>query len=817
MKVINSKLAAIGMAAFVFASCSDSSTPENGGKTPEINVSEAVTASLTSTSAAELAERVSNYKIPTANARFFSPTRATVTRAFTTKVPEIPDEPNKIITLNNPTDLVEGKTYNVKGKGKVLDLSGKKIKGVTIFIHGGATLKMDATQGGNTIYVQEAGTLQFTGTGDMIAANDKVICNDGFILSDHDISIAGKLYASFYGKEKDGKTENLNYGLGKVDIKNKEDKKKATITPLQNITFKNGADAYFYGSIRAINLNIEQGATVNTATHVMNATTVNVNGNLQVGGFLRTETLNVTGNLVGTPESAIKASKDLVVEPGATITADYINVTNNPKNADGTQKRDENNKTIPGEATLTLKGACKIKINNKSIINVNNLVTDNASAGQITLEDKNAFAVIKADKFKNNGPEEIVALATSGTNATFLLQFTESYNGSTKLNSFEDLDLAASYLDYDKATEGGIGVTEKGDEDNDTDFKSYGYEWTGDVTQIANKPKLDLIAAAEPVNDNLSASCIQLGTGNKIYVTYHTNGALKNMKGNIEVAHMAGNKLEIDQSVATKDQNANYNHLLLDGSNLWVAGSSKYTFIGKLGLNEDGSIGADNGLELYPIDRDFEDDPETPNDKGNDANSIAKYKGQYYVATKNGFTVFDTDMNYWTLVDKYIAKYTLAANDKLYTLDEHGRLNVYTQGNFENGTTYNVGEASPSNTKSMIAVDGSTIYVTRGSNGLARIDANGNIKKTFFECPTNKKGEAKGYCNGVAVDNKYIYVACGSYGLVVLNKEDGKEICHRQAHTGKSANFVTVDEAGNIYVAYGKSRVQVFKVATTTK
>ncbi len=37
------------------------------------------------------------------------------------------------------------------------------------------------------------------------------------------------------------------------------------------------------------------------------------------------------------------------------------------------------------------------------------------------------------------------------------------------------LDIAASYLDYDKATDG-KGVKEKAD---GADYKAYGYEWAG--------------------------------------------------------------------------------------------------------------------------------------------------------------------------------------------------------------------------------------------------------------------------------------------------------------------------------------------------
>ena len=94
MKLFNSKLAAIGLAAFVFASCSDSNSDPTGGPESKVDVAETITANLTSSSAAELAARVSNYKNTTANARKFFFSRATQTRAFASadKV-NIPDSP----------------------------------------------------------------------------------------------------------------------------------------------------------------------------------------------------------------------------------------------------------------------------------------------------------------------------------------------------------------------------------------------------------------------------------------------------------------------------------------------------------------------------------------------------------------------------------------------------------------------------------------------------------------------------------------------------------------------------------------------------
>lgn len=482
MKVINSKLAAIGLAAFVFASCSDSSSDPTDGTNPKVDVAETITANLTSSSAAELAARVSNYKNTTANARKFFFSRATQTRAFASadKV-VIPAVPANARTWSSPEDMVAGKTYLVTSK-TTLDMSKNKIAGATIFVKGNSKLIFASSLAGCTIYVDGGATLEYKGKGALeIPANTTIINDGGSIVVDKDITVAGKLYA---------KTTNNGGGIGSVNPYNKNDK-KAIITPKHNITFKQGSDAFIGGSLHAVELNIEEGATVNVTKHIMNATTVNVNGALQFGGFLRTATLNVKGEMIASKNSAIKASKVFNAEAGSNITADYINVTNDK-----------------GDATLNLKGNSKININNQSDICTDNIVTDNASAGQITLNDDNAIAVIKAKKFTNNGDDnQIKALATSGNNATFLLQFTESYTGTTKENTFEDLDIAASYLDYDKATDG-KGVKEKAD---GADYKAYGYEWAGDPAKIIAAPKLDLVAEDKTPNNGMSATCIQPG------------------------------------------------------------------------------------------------------------------------------------------------------------------------------------------------------------------------------------------------------------------------------------------------------------------
>ena len=793
MKVINSKLAAIGLAAFVFASCSDSNSDPTGGPDSKVDVAETITANLTSSSAAELAARVSNYKNTTANARKFFFSRATQTRAFASadKV-NIPDPPKDARQWSGAEDMTPGKTYLITSK-TTLDMSGHKLAGTTIFVKGSSKLIFDSSIAGCTIYVDGGATLEYKGKGALEIPADATIINDGgSIIAENDITVAGKLYAK-YTNEKGG--------IGAINAYDKNDK-KAIITPKHNITFKNGSEAYIGGSIRAVELNIEEGATVNATKHIMNATTVNVNGALQFGGFLRTETLNVKGEMIASEHSAIKASKVFNAEAGSRITADYINVTNDQK-----------------DATLNLKGNCQININNKSDIYTNNIVTDNASAGQITLNDDNAIAVIKAKKFTNNGDNQIKALATSGNNATFLLQFTECYSGATKENTFEDLDIAASYLDYDKATDG-KGVKEKAD---GADYKAYGYEWAGDPATIIAAPKLDLVAEDKTPNNGMSATCIQPGENGKFYVAYHTNG--KASTGAIEAISLANNTLTINQSVESDNATNDYNHILVDGNTLWVAGSQSGNkshadevtgvgpFMGQISLNSDGTFA--NQIKISAIDR---------KTKGMDANCVANFKNNHIVATTNGFTIFNAKMNKWN-EGSTEGKYLVAANGKLYALTVDGTLTAYNDNEMQDvAATYNVGAISPKGNKAVIAVDEAKgeIYVCKGENGISKIAADGTVSQ-FFDCPTmkapvhaDKQGDVKGCANGVYVTANNVFVACGSYGLVVLDK-NGKEVCHRKAYNGKSANFVTVDDNNNIFVAYGKSRVQVFKLTDTKK
>lgn len=801
MKVFNSKLAAIGLAAFVFASCSDSNS-DPAGPAPAINPADLTSVKLVAQQIDN--SNIANYKNSTANARKFFLTRVGEANFITGMPEDMPVEPGNALTVNGTRDLIgEGKAFAISGK-KTIDFSGKTIKNATIFIHGGSTMKYNATAGGNTFVLEGNAKLEYTGSGVMVAENDIVYVKKaiGTLAATGDMIINGTLYANLRSTSSEtGK--DLISGLGAIKEQTKEEKENS-ITPKQNITFGQGAKAYINGSIRAINLKVENGAYVYAKENLFNNDdngNAIINGNLWIGGFIKTRTLDVNGYLKA--EEALKVTNAFNVHDGANVEATYINVTNNTKDGD--------NNVIKGAATLSLNGTGKITIHDKNVITANNLITDNKSKGQITLEGNDAVAVIKAHKFTNNGASRIEALATPGTNSTFLLQFQENYSGPNQYNTFEDLDIAANYADYDKVADPKTPNVTLINQKN----KLYGYQWSGDPASIASQAKLDLIASEESTGGQ-SATCIQ-PSGDKLYVSYHTYGN-KNFGGNIEVLSMNNNQLHVEANKAAKS--CDYNHLIVDGNSLYLAGSGEKSagaFLGKVDINN-GNLGEE--VKLYAIDKKTK----------MDANSVAAFNDEYVVATTQGLTSFNKEFDHWNKTGNE-GKSVVTANGKLYTLDVKGNVYVYNNNDLENTVaSYNVGEVYPTDNKAVIAVESNgEIYVCKGENGVAKISSTGEVKD-FFKCPTftkPKKAEAgtvKGRANGIAIGSKYIYVACGGYGLVVLDKETGKTVCHRKANAYKdekcgSANYVavgTVNGEEYVYVAYGQNRVQVFKVTKTT-
>ena len=239
-------------------------------------------------------------------------------------------------------------------------------------------------------------------------------------------------------------------------------------------------------------------------------------------------------------------------------------------------------------------------------------------------------------------------------------------------------------------------------------------------------------------------------------------------------------------------------------------------------INSDGTLNVTEGLTSTSIDNAI---------KG-DANCVVPFGNQIVVANTKGYDKLEKDLtddkstqtpgkakfvavNGSSLVGLNYKTEITAGNDPV-----DGEIQVFNSS-MEQTSSFNVGSIAPNNGKNMIAIDSDgRIYVCKSAKGLMCYESNGNPAWTSEWTTPVSHGAGnvsvdnrQGYINGVAVDDNYVYVAAGAYGLVVLNK-NGEEVTHKRIGTaGNSANYVAVKN-GLIYVAYGKGRIQVFKLTS---
>ena len=823
MKVFNSKLAAIGLAAFVFASCSDSSSDPATPITPGTVPSEITKIGLTQTDAAQLAASVTNYKRSSSNK---ARTRA-FNEALFNGVTESTVQPAPSVDgakqLNAATNLSNDK-YKTRS-GKTYDFSNNTIENTILFVAGNSTVKYSNLGTGNTIVVMKGGKLEYTGSGSAIPQNNTiyVLESGSYSIDNENIIIDGALYSS--------------RALGKIDGKITD--KKSEGTPTQNITingsvFLSGYDHIVtdpesanynktiteYASLRAKTLTINAGAKVNTLDRVTFTNDVVIAGALHVGKAAIVKNMTIKNDGVFYSDNSAKIKNKLTMEAGSYMDLKYLNVTDNEYTDNGTEKPTK----VLGNAVADLQGNCQIIIGNHGVMSFNTLKTDNTS-GQIVMgDDDNNVAVIKADKFIYAGSDiNVNFTSTPNTNnQTILAQFKECYkNGAESEGNkveFEDLNWNSDVQSYDYITGGGAL----------TAGPNFSYVLK-DAYKIADQKKLMLLSTiANYDRDAQSATAIVPTDNNKVYVSYHTNG--KDFGGSIDVAEMNGEQLTLKQRVQQADAGATYdfNHLNVINNKLYLAGSAKGKDGKQLGgaaisyaaIGSDGTLNVTEGLTSQSLD----------NTVKGDANCIVPFGDNIAVASTLGYSVYDPTLVEGTLTKttgkaKFVAvngtslvglNYTseIAAGDA----EVQGEVQVF-DNSMKQTSSFNVGAIAPNNGKNMIAIDSNgRIYVCKSAKGLMCYDSNGNQAwASEWTTPTSKSDKnvsvdkRKGYINGVAVDDNYVYVAAGAYGLVVLTK-DGKEVTHKRIGTSEnSANYVAVKN-GLIYVAYGKGRIQVFKL-----
>lgn len=816
MKHHFTKLVTFSFAAMLLASCSDSIdnplVPNPGEVTKNI-LGEEVTSI---TDPQELAGSVINYKAKAAT-RAAGATTANLSDVY--EMPSLPSHDGAIEIKNNDgcVGLDGSKTYIIKKGTKIS--SGLNLKGATLFIEGELTTKniwecYNATKKGK-IYILKGGTLHIDNNNTALFQNAGIYCyNYGGTLK--------KEGTNMYLEKGDA-----YFTTGNIEVKNE--------LKVQGLL-------YVGGDANVGNLATESDAKINIQGDLLGTE----NQDIQIDGCI----MNINGKA--------KANKLTIQGSASKLYACSFEVTDKTVlNSNGAELHVNNLKT----GAIDQCAGSTIYLVNNSIIeckgtytNANNGHDQYYPAGEskVILQGDNANAIFRAAEVKYNGSNDAgYILIAPGTYAYFSTCYIFRTNGSG----------GVIYMDCDKFTNnsnsatytyapGLSDCTKRYDMHNDPVLPT-----SCDGTTPAPKPtptpepgkKIDVISVIDYTNHthDISATCIQPYNG-KLYMSYHTNeenqaDPSKKTGGCIEVFKTENNQTTMLQYLQDKKELYDFNHLMVDGKDatkyVYIAGhSTNGGMMGRIALDSNGLL----NTEVKDIDETTTLNPLTIVDweheglEQSDENCIVRDGNKLMVATARGYGVYDANTldligkketpgkaKHIALNNQYIV--TLHYNNEVKSDNEavSGTLQVFPLGadilTATPAKTINVSSIAPNDGKNTIAIDGNHIYVCRSAKGLSCYDLTTGKEVWNWGAPLTANTKVpQGYVNGVTYDANYIYLACGSYGLVVLDKnkmENGKpvKVVKKRAEAGMSANYVTLD-GGYIYVAYGKSRLRVMKL-----
>lgn len=816
MKHHFTKLVTFSFAAMLLASCSDSIdnplVPNPGEVTKNI-LGEEVTSI---TDPQELAGSVINYKAKAAT-RAAGATTANLSDVY--EMPSLPSHDGAIEIKNNDgcVGLDGSKTYIIKKGTKIS--SGLNLKGATLFIEGELTTKniwecYNATKKGK-IYILKGGTLHIDNNNTALFQNAGIYCyNYGGTLK--------KEGTNMYLEKGDA-----YFTTGNIEVKNE--------LKVQGLL-------YVGGDANVGNLATESDAKINIQGDLLGTE----NQDIQIDGCI----MNINGKA--------KANKLTIQGSAPKLYACSFEVTDKTVlNSNGAELHVNNLKT----GAIDQCAGSTIYLVNNSIIeckgtytNANNGHDQYYPAGEskVILQGDNANAIFRAAEVKYNGSNDAgYILIAPGTYAYFSTCYIFRTNGSG----------GVIYMDCDKFTNnsnsatytyapGLSDCTKRYDMHNDPVLPT-----SCDGTTPAPKPtptpepgkKIDVISVIDYTNHthDISATCIQ-PYNNKLYMSYHTNeenqkDPNKKTGGCIEVFKTENNQTTMLQYLQDKKELYDFNHLMVDGKDatkyVYIAGhSTNGGMMGRIALDSNGLL----NTEVKDIDETTTLNPLTIVDweheglEQSDENCIVRDGNKLMVATARGYGVYDANTldligkketpgkaKHIALNNQYIV--TLHYNNEVKSDNEavSGTLQVFPLGadilTATPAKTINVSSIAPNDGKNTIAIDGNHIYVCRSAKGLSCYDLTTGKEVWNWGAPLTANTKVpQGYANGVTYDANYIYLACGSYGLVVLDKnkmENGKpvKVVKKRAEAGMSANYVTLD-GGYIYVAYGKSRLRVMKL-----
>lgn len=825
MKAMNFKLATISFAALLLASCSDSNSDGETTVSPIMNPKIIGSTVVSTTDAQTLAKQVINYKAKTASA-----TKATRTiddnNSATFKgvinMPTEPSVPAKAVDLATLTDkrngMHSGGVYVLKSGNMSTD--EMNVAGTTIYVCSGATLTWNAYENGNNPTV-------------IVLSGGKIIDTYGNVGKCCNADIYGSI------EIKQDRIE-INHVFRTSQNLNAEDKNLAIAGKAYiggNVTAKN-----FYPGSGIINIK----GDLNLGESEFK---LDNNAKLNVDGKITAKRLELTNKSVLYSGCGAKIAGEVNLNDGSALHAKYLKCSK-----------------------FTQNSGAKLILSDQSYINCSGeFASYNNDTSFSILEGDGAKAVIKADKFffNNGAPQkddagetyyEVKMFSTPGSNnpqivadGTFYVNWQPANVRFTDANMFVTNGVTKNEVVINPTTDcGNPGWTNPNPKSSPEPEPEPNPTPTPKPEPTPNpKPGLDLITTVEPEHTHeISATGIMPLNG-YLYMSYHTNQKQKDNAGHshggcIEVmSPVVDDKAELKQYIYDSARDLDFNHILAtklksDERKIFLPGSSnkKGAMLAYMDIREEDHMLADESMEITSKEGDevtikqplnyIQLKPATEEYKGYDENCVVYNDNTNHliVATTEGYTVYDaTTMNE---VETYSkpgkAKHLAIGNGKIVGLYLNERnkdtniglpatieiINEKTE-DFNDTKTFDTNvKIEPNDGKNVIAVKDNLIYACLSSAGLYVYDMDGNEQWHYqMPSPKNKEGKWKALCNGCFVDANYVYLAYGSYGIVVIDKNTHKVIAHRAVE--KSANYITVYD-GYIYVAYGRSRMQVFKL-----
>ena len=810
MKAINIKLATFSFAAMLLASCSDSGTSGNDSVIDPIGKAATIVGTdVTAEYADQLASRVWNYKGAYANTT--TKTRALATRAEATE-PAVPAGTSNLSSVTNKWEEHPG-TYVVPA-GETLNADGYNIKGMTIYVKG--TLDINNANGSDaSINVLSGGKLIAKNSNEVFG--DTKVSNWGtieFPANQKEYLIKNTFYQNAGDLNVKGHDLNIQGGTGStLFVKNSLIANKVTMS----------GDAQLY---------VTDNATLTGAFEMSNQSEASVNN------IMTTTSLKIQNTTVLHSGCALKVEGDVYATNGTNLYVLYLKAKY--------YKQDSG-------ANLHLQDQSMVDIEGKYV----NL---NQNQGYADLPDKDGVAVIKADAFYYNAPGkqgdwnpggaktvDCSVFSTSGDNAHIILDTNVIFGSEGATTPITDNNTTIVWNNnanilFKDDPEAKNYVIKK------TECNPNGYNAD---KEPAKEPILDLISSIDYNHDHdISATCVQVHNG-RLYMSYHTRD--KKHGGCIEVfSPVENNKVTLEQYLCDEQKDLDFNHLmavkLKSGKRMvYLPGSSnkKGAMLAYIPI-QDNHLLADqsksitttiNGKDTVIYEKPLQFiqmNPATAEfaKKGYDENCVVynDETNHLIVATTKGYLIYNADT--YNELDKINkpgkVKHIAIGNGKIVTvyLDREATneteaipatVEIFDQKAEDLSNPINsfaISTIEPNNGKNVVRVDDNKIYVCRGAAGMYVYDMEGNELWHYqMPSPTITEGENagkyKGHANGCYVGKKYVYIAYGGFGLVVLDKETHKVVAHRNlAH---SANYV-IEYNGYIYVAYGQSRLQVFQL-----